>query len=148
MIQVNLIGRLGGDPETRFTQSAKGETKVTSFSLACNLYEKGGEQTVWWRITVWGDHPLITHLKKGSAVFVSGTMRKPSKWTDKNGETQFSLELTAKDVQFVSVGRQEKQEDGASNSTPAPAGAASAPNQTISGQAPQSADSSDDDLPF
>ncbi|MEI8125438.1 MAG: single-stranded DNA-binding protein, partial [Parachlamydiaceae bacterium] len=64
MIIVQIAGRLGRKPETRFTPSGQ---KVTSFSVATNVRKAGKEETVWWRVTVWGDRydKMMTYLDKG-----------------------------------------------------------------------------------
>lgn len=100
MMIVQIAGRLGRDPETRFTQSGQ---KVTNLTLATNVWKAGKEETVWWRIVVWGDRfdKIMVHLKKGSAIIVVGEMNKPEIWTDKEGRPQVSLELTAEIIKFT-----------------------------------------------
>lgn len=108
MFFVHLAGHLGKDPETRFTPSGQ---KVTTFTLAVN-HRKGKEDvTTWVRITIWGDRfdKLISYLKKGSAVIVGGKMNPPSSYTDKEGRTQFSLEVIAEMIEFSPFGKTEKQ---------------------------------------
>lgn len=109
MFFVNLAGRLGKDPETRFTPSGQ---EVTTFSVATN-HRKGKEEiTVWVRVTVWGDRfkKLISFLKKGSAVIVAGRMTPPAKHTDKEGQTQFNLEVTAEMLEFSPFGKADREE--------------------------------------
>jgi len=111
MFIVNLAGHLGKDPETRFTPSGQ---KVTTFSIATN-HRKGKEDlTIWVRITVWGDRfdKLISYLKKGSGIIVTGRMNPPSSYTDKEGRTQISLEVTAEMIDFSPFGKQDRQGDG------------------------------------
>lgn len=63
MIIIEVAGRLGRDPETRFTPSGQ---KLTTFSIACSIKRSGKEETVWWRITVWGERfdKVMPFLKK------------------------------------------------------------------------------------
>lgn len=109
MFIVHLAGHLGKDPETRFTPSGQ---KVTTFTIATN-HRKGKEDvTIWVRVTVWGDRfdKMLSYLKKGSAVIVTGRMTPPSSYTDKEGRTQVSLEVTAEMIEFSPFGRTDRQE--------------------------------------
>jgi single-strand DNA-binding protein len=111
MFIVHLAGHLGKDPETRFTPSGQ---KVTTFTIATN-HRKGKEDvTIWVRVTVWGDRfdKLISYLKKGSAVIVTGRMNPPSSYTDKEGRTQVSLEVTAEMIEFSPFGKTERTGEG------------------------------------
>lgn len=107
MIIVEIAGRLGKDAESRFTPSGQ---KVTTLTVATNVRKSGKEETVWWRVTIWGDRfdKLMPYLKKGSAVIVVGEMGKPDIWTDKEGRPQVSLELTAEIIRFNPFGSSEK----------------------------------------
>lgn len=109
MIIVQIAGRLGKDPETRFTPSNQ---KVTTMTVATTVRKGGKEETVWWRVTIWGDRfdKMLTYLKKGSAVVVVGEMNKPDIWTDKEGRPQVSLELTAEIIRFSPFGNPDKPE--------------------------------------
>lgn len=110
MFIVHVAGHLGKDPETRFTPSGQ---KVTTFSIATN-HRKGKEDvTIWVRVTVWGDRfdKMMTYLKKGSGVIVTGKMNPPSSYTDKEGRTQISVEVTAEMMEFSPFGR-ERQGEG------------------------------------
>lgn len=111
MFIVQIAGRLGKDPETRYTPSGQ---KVTTFTIATN-HRKGKEDvTVWVRVTVWGDRldKIISYLKKGSAVIVIGKFNPPSSYVDKEGRTQFALEVTAEMIEFSPFGRDEKGNEG------------------------------------
>jgi single-strand DNA-binding protein len=113
MFIVHLAGHLGKDPETRFTPSGQ---KVTTFTIATN-HRKGKEDiTIWVRVTVWGDRfdKMLSYLKKGSGVVVTGRMNPPSSYTDKEGRTQVSLEVTAEMIEFSPFGRTDRQGEGQS----------------------------------
>jgi single-strand DNA-binding protein len=120
MFIVQIAGHLGKDPETRFTPSGQ---KVTAFTVATN-HRKGKEDvTVWVRVTVWGDRldKVISYLKKGSGIIVVGKMNPPSSYVDKEGRTQFSLEVTAEMIEFSPFGKGDRQEGGMANGAPAAA---------------------------
>ena len=100
-----IVGRLGADPELRYT--AKG-VPVTAFPVAVNRRWKDASgktqtSTTWFRITAWealAEH-CNEHLSKGSLVLVEGDV-KASAWADKQGEPRARLELTARNVRFLS----------------------------------------------
>ena len=99
MIIIQIAGRLGKDPESRFIPSGQ---KVTTFNVATNSRKGGKDETVWIRVTVWGDRfdKMISFLKKGSAIRAIGEMGKPEIWTDKEGRPQVSVEMTADILKF------------------------------------------------
>ena len=107
MIIVEIAGRLGKDAESRFTPSGQ---KVTTLTVATNVRKAGKDETVWWRVTIWGERydKMMPYLKKGSAIIVVGEMGKPDIWTDKEGRPQVSLELTAEIIRFNPFGSSEK----------------------------------------
>lgn len=110
---IQLMGNLGADPESRFTPSGQ---KVTTLRVATTVRKGGKEETVWYRVTIWGDRfdKMLSYLKKGSAVIVMGELGKPEIWTDKEGKPQVSLEVTAEFIRFSPFGKSEKsgQEGG------------------------------------
>lgn len=111
MFIVHLAGHLGRDPETRFTPSGQ---KVTNFTIATNFRKGKEDVTIWVRVTVWGDRfdKMISYLKKGSAVVVTGRMMPPSSYTDKEGRTQISLEVTAEMIDFSPFGKSDRTGEG------------------------------------
>lgn len=119
MNKLTIAGHLGSDPEVRHTT---GGQKVTSFNVAVNIRRAGKDETLWYRVTVWGDRfdKMLQYLKKGSAVIASGDIY-PSIWHDKTRGDQaprLNLELTADTLQFSPFGRPSNEKDGQ------PAGAA------------------------
>ncbi len=110
MNTIQLAGHLGANPEPRVTPTGK---KVTTLSLATSVYQNGKDETIWWRVTVWGDEMknIMDHLKKGSAVMIVAEMRsKPEIYTDKEGKPQISLNVTAISIRFPPFGRPDRQE--------------------------------------
>jgi len=105
---INIAGHLGADPETRFTPSGK---KVTTLRVATRTRKGGNDDTIWWRVTIWGDQfdKLLSYLKKGSAVVVFGEVQKPDIFMDREGKPQISLEITASLIQFSPFGKSEKE---------------------------------------
>jgi single-strand DNA-binding protein len=111
MNQMTIMGRLGSDPEVRFTSSGQ---KVTTLRVATNQKRAKKEETVWWKVTVWGESfdKMMAYFKKGSAIIASGEMSKPEIYTDKEGRPQVSLNLTSYHLSFSPFGKSDKQESG------------------------------------
>lgn len=107
MIIIEIAGHLGADPEARFTP---GGQKVTTLRVATNTRRGGKDETVWWRVTIWGERfdKMMPYIKKGSAIIVVGEMGKPEIYTDKEGRPQVSLDLTAEMIRFNPFGKSEK----------------------------------------
>lgn len=101
---IHLAGHLGNDPEERFTPSGQ---KVVSFRLAVRTRKKGQDETIWYRVTVWGDRfdKLVPHLKKGTGVIVIGELQKPEIFTNRDGQPQVGLEVTAEMIRFSPFGK-------------------------------------------
>ena len=98
--QCNFIGRLGRDPEIRYTQSGKA---VASFSIACSEKRGGEEATEWVNVVAWEKLAEICgqYLVKGSLVFISGRMQT-RKWQDKDGGTRYTTEIVAREMKMLS----------------------------------------------
>ena len=94
-----FIGRLGKDPEVRFT--ASGEA-ICNFSIAVGWKTKDKDGTEWVRITSFGKLAGICgdYLKKGSQVFVAGRMTT-RKWANKDGVDQYTTEVVADQMQML-----------------------------------------------
>ena len=105
--QITLVGNLGGDPQMRYTQDG---TPVTSFRVATNRRWSGQdgttqEKSVWFRVSAWQRlaETCNQYLTKGQRVLVVGDMEEPSIWTDREGNVRASLEVRARNVQFLST---------------------------------------------
>ncbi len=98
---VQLIGRLGNDPET--ITFGENKTKV-KFSLATSDYYKDkdgerAEETQWHNIIAWGNTATIAekYLKKGQEIAISGKITYRS-WDDKDGNTKYMTEIVANEI--------------------------------------------------
>ncbi len=101
---IHIAGHLGADPEVRFTSYGK---KVTTLRVAARTRKGQNDDTIWYRVTIWGDQydKMITYLKKGSAVVVAGEFQKPEIFQDREGKPQISFDITASFVQFSPFGK-------------------------------------------
>jgi single-strand DNA-binding protein len=96
--KVILVGRLGRDPETRYTG---GGQAVANFSVATDetYKDKAGDRqkrTEWHKIVVWGKQAEIAqqYLKKGSLIFIEGRIQS-REWQDKEGQKRTSFVIVA-----------------------------------------------------
>ena len=101
--RVQLIGRLGKDPESKFTPTGK---KVAHFSLAVSnrWKDKNGETkeaTEWVNIEAWGRLGEVCqeYLKKGSLIFLEGRL-KTDKYEEK-GEARYFTKVVAQSLEFL-----------------------------------------------
>ncbi len=115
--KVLLIGRLGKDPEVRYTTTGG---SVATFSIATNenWTDKNGqkqERTEWHRIVAWGKLGEICgqYLSKGREAFVEGRLQT-REWTDKEGHKRYTTEIVAANVQFLG-GASEKASSSSSD---------------------------------
>src|SRR5271170_4369740 len=102
--KVILVGRLGRDPETRYTGSGQA---VANFSLATDetFKDRSGERqkrTEWHKIVVWGKQAEIAqqYLKKGSQIFLEGRIQS-REWTDKENQKRTSYEIVATNFRML-----------------------------------------------
>ncbi len=98
--KVMLIGRLGADPEFRYTQDGR---PVAKFRMATNSYWKKDEEkqtrTEWHRVIAFGRTAEICqeYLKKGRQVYVEGPQRTRS-WEDQDGNKRWTTEVAAQNI--------------------------------------------------
>jgi single-strand DNA-binding protein len=110
-----LIGRLGQDPEMRYTPSGR---PLTKFQLAANRSwtTADGEkkkETEWFNIVAWGKLAEICnqYLKKGQLVYVEGRLHN-RRWQDENGANHSSVEVITQEMIML-----EGRHEGESGST-------------------------------
>lgn len=131
--KVILIGRLGKDPEVRYTPDG---AMVTTFTLATDesYKDKNGEKvqkTEWHRIVTYRKLAEIcgNYLVKGKLVYIEGKIQTRS-WEDKEGVKRSTTEIVANDMKMLDSKGQGKSE-----------GPYSAAGNTGPGEGP-------DDVPF
>jgi len=103
--RVQLIGRLGRDPEARFTATGK---KYATFTVAVNRMWKSAEgekqeATDWFLVNAWGKlgEICLDYLKKGRLVFIEGRLRS-ERWEDKDsGEPHSRTFVVATTMQML-----------------------------------------------
>ncbi|TXH77536.1 MAG: single-stranded DNA-binding protein [Lysobacteraceae bacterium] len=163
--KVILVGNLGDDPETKYTQGGMAVTKVRLATTSVRKDRDGNtqERTEWHRVTFFGKLGEIAgeYLRKGSQVYVEGSIRY-DKYTGQDGVERYFTDIIADEMQMLGgrsegggdrASRPQRQEGaarenyggqrgggysgGGGQSRPAPAGGP-----------PPMDDFSDDDIPF
>ncbi len=102
--KVMIIGRLGRDPELRYTQSG---APICSLAVATDesYQDRDGnkvDRTEWHRVSVFqrAAENCANYLAKGSLVYVEGSLQT-RKWTDQQGVERYTTEIKAQRVQFL-----------------------------------------------
>lgn len=106
--KVILVGRLGNDPDVRYTASGSAVATIsvaTSESWKDRNTGQQQERTEWHRVVFFGRLAEIAgqYLKKGSQVYVEGSLRT-NKYTDKNGIERYSTDINANELQMLGGG--------------------------------------------
>ena len=121
-----LVGRLGKDPEVRYTPDG---TMVTTFRLATDEQwkDKNGERvqrTEWHQIVTYRKLAEIcgNYLVKGKLIYVEGRIQTRS-WDDKDGVKRYTTEIVASDMKMLDSKGQGRSEDTAPDMVPAGGGA-------------------------
>jgi single-strand DNA-binding protein len=102
--RVMIIGRLGTDPEMRYTANGNA---VTSFRVATNFVSttpdgERREETEWFSVVAWRNlaEQCSQYLQKGRRVYVEGRLRTRS-WEAPDGQRRFRTEVIANRVLFL-----------------------------------------------
>lgn len=96
---VQLIGHLGRDPETRFTPTGK---KVCHFTVAVNRRAANSEPD-WFQVEAWERLGEVCqqYLVKGQLAYIQGRLQT-DRWTDDKGEPHFRTKVVAAGMQMLS----------------------------------------------
>lgn len=127
--KVMIIGRLGRDPELRYSASG---TPMANLRIATDesYTDRDGnkvDRTEWHTVVVFQRQAenCANYLGKGSLVFVEGSLQT-RKWQDQQGQDRYTTEIKAQRVQFLDRrgagqgeyaggGAEDQQYDGAAN---------------------------------
>ncbi len=153
--KVILLGNLGKDPEVKYTPQG---TPVAKFTLATNerFKDKEGQwqdRTEWHNLTAWARTAEIAgeYLKKGSKVYVEGSLRTHS-WEDKqSGQKKYMTEIVVNDLVLLGGRGEGGGESGGGFSRGASSGGGNNFDQRTPEPEPAGAMSSpinDEDIPF
>src|SRR6476660_4868111 len=136
--KVILVGNLGNDPETKYTQGGMAITTLSVATTSSRKDKEGNfqEKTEWHRVKLFGKTAEVAaeYLKKGRQVYIEGRIEYGS--YDKDGVKHYTTDIIGDDMQMLGGGdgsdRAPRAESKPQPSrAPAPAG-----------------DMQDDDIPF
>ncbi len=149
--KVILVGRLGRDPETRYTG---GGQAVCNFSMATDetFKDRSGERqkrTEWHKIVVWGKSAEIAqqYLKKGSQIFLEGRIQS-REWTDKENQKRTSYEIVATNFRMLGSKSDSMGGGGPRPSAPSSGGDFDADSHAPMEHEPSGPEVTDEDIPF
>lgn len=153
--KVILVGNLGNDPETKYTQ---GGMAVTTLSLATSSVrkDKDGQQiekTEWHRVKLFGKLGEIAgeYLKKGRQVYIEGSIRY-DKFTGQDGVEKYFTDIVADEMQMLGGGGEgggsRGGDSGERASRPAPRQDAPRREAPAAKSNDFGSDFADDDIPF
>jgi single-strand DNA-binding protein len=147
--KVILVGRLGRDPEVRYTSSGQG---VCNFTLATDegFTDRTGQRqkrTEWHRIVLWSKLAEVAqkYLKKGMLVYIEGRLQT-RQWDDRSGQKRSSTEIVGTVMRMLTPRAEgsaafNNPPDELAQATPGPGDEGAPP----SGPGPEI---SDEDIPF
>lgn len=155
--KVILVGNLGNDPDTKYTQGGMAITRISLATTSVRKDKDGNQQerTEWHRVVFFGKLGEIAgeYLRKGSSVYVEGSLRY-DKYTGQDGVEKYSTDIIADEMQMLG-GRQDSDGGGRSEQRSQPqrrgrdtggSGSTRQPQQTQ--QRRLDDDFADDDIPF
>lgn len=143
MNKVFITGRLGADPDLRYTQTG---TAVARFNLAVerNMGKDKEKETDWLTVVAWGKRAEFAsnYLSKGRKVLVQGNLKTGS-YTNKDGFDVKTVEIQAEDIEFCDA-RPEGRSQGQGQGSYSQGGG----NNETAGGGGDFVEVNDEDLPF
>lgn len=154
--KVILVGNLGNDPDTKYTQSGMAVTRISLATTSVRKDRDGNQQerTEWHRVVFFGKLGEIAgeYLRKGSQVYVEGSIRY-DKFTGQDGVEKYTTDIVADEMQMLGGrsegggggGGERPQRQPRQDYSQQQPRRQSAPTQQ---QPPAMDDFADDDIPF
>ena len=145
--KVILVGNLGNDPDTKYTQGGMAVTRISLATTSVRNDKDGNKQerTEWHRVVFFGKLGEIAgeYLRKGSQVYVEGEIRY-DKYTGQDGVEKYTTDIVANEMQMLGG----RGEGGDRQQSSRPARQQSAPQRQAAPQRSAPVDDfADDDFP-
>ena len=119
--KVMIIGRLGADPELRYTPSGNAVCTMRIASGRSWRDQSGTahEETEWFRVVAWDKLGEVCnqYLTKGARVYFEGRLRT-NKWQDKDGQDRYTTEVIASDMIMLESKRPDVRDPGVPDAEP------------------------------
>lgn len=146
--QVNIIGRLGQDPEVKFMSNGTAVCNITVATSERWKDKQTGEQkeeTEWHRMVIYGRLAEVAgeYLRKGSLAFFEGSL-KTRKWQDQQGVDKYTTEIRVEKMKILSTNNGGQQQGGGQQQRPQQQQQQRQPQQQQGNQSMNF----DDDVPF
>jgi single-strand DNA-binding protein len=149
--RVILIGRLGKDPEVKYTPSG---APVAKFTLATDevFKDRSGEQqkhTEWHNIVAWNKLAEICgqYLTKGKLVYIEGSIRS-RQWEDQAGNKRTAYEIVARTMQMLGSKAESERAAAATTAAPPPSAERAPADRPPATEPPAEPEITDEDVPF
>ena len=112
--QLSIVGHVGRDPKLQYSQEGNARCR---FSVAVTERRNNQDDTQWFNVVAFGRLAEICnqYVRKGMAILVAGPV-KLNEYTGRDGQHRASLDVVARDVQFLS--RVDDNQQHSDNSTP------------------------------
>lgn len=102
--KVILVGNIGQDAETKYTQAGMAITRVSLATTSVRKDRDGNQQerTEWHRVVFFGKLGEIAgeYLRKGSSIYIEGELRY-DKYTDQSGVEKYTTDIVANEMQML-----------------------------------------------
>jgi single-strand DNA-binding protein len=102
--KVMIIGRLGADPELKYSQSGTPVARMRIATSETYTDREGNRQesTEWHTVVVFQRQAenCANYLSKGSMVYVEGSLQT-RQWQDKDGQNRYTTEIKGQRIQFL-----------------------------------------------
>ncbi len=122
---VQLIGRLGKDPEVRYSQSGQAIANMTLATDESYTDQNGNkvDKTEWHKLVAFGKQAELVekYLHKGSLIYVQGALQT-RKWQDQQGQDRYTTEVKLQRVQFLDKKGDNEQQNGGGQTRSQPRG--------------------------
>jgi len=145
--RVILVGNLGNDPETKYTQGGMAVTRISLATSSVRKDKQGNavESTQWHRVVFFGKLGEIAgeYLKKGLQVYVEGSI-KYDKYTGSDGVEKYTTDIIADELQMLGG----KQDGGGDRQAARPPRNANAGSSRSPMSKPPVDDFDDSEIPF
>ncbi len=152
--KVILIGRLGNQPELRYTPQQRAVTELR-MAVSRHWTDKAGqkqEKTDWFSIEVWDKQAEFCerYLTKGREFFVEGRLAN-DEWQDKEGQKRSKTKIVAENIQFIGAradGEGPRTEGGGGGYSSGGGGGGQRPDSPRDSAPPENFNPPEDDIPF
>jgi len=145
--KVILVGNLGNDPDTKYTQGGMAVTRISLATTSVRKDKEGNQQerTEWHRVVFFGKLGEIAgeYLRKGSQCYVEGEIRY-DKFTGSDGVEKYTTDIVANEMQMLGG----KSEGGDRQQSSRPARQQPAPQRQAPQQSAPVDDFDDSMIPF